>query len=101
MGSGRPDPLVTDMMRSAQRAWAGEEQFEQAGEPSYDRLGELRVPTVLMVGDKDEPGLISSNEAAAVRIPGCELIWMPGVDHYPTVRAPKLVLDTILRHCTD
>jgi hypothetical protein len=22
---------------------------------------------------------------------------MPGVDHYPTVRAPKLVADTILR----
>jgi pimeloyl-ACP methyl ester carboxylesterase len=96
-----PDPLITDLMRSALRAWDGEERFEQAGEPTYDRLGELRVPTVLMVGDKDEPGLIASNEAAAARILGCELIRMPGVDHYPTVRAPKLVLDTILRHCTD
>lgn len=95
-----PDPLVTDMMRSALRAWPGEEQFEQAGEPTYDRLGEIHLPTVLMVGDKDEPGLIASNEAAAARIPGCELIRMPGVDHYPTVREPKLVLDTILRHCT-
>ncbi len=95
-----PDPLVTDMMRAALRAWAGEEEFEQAGEPTYDRLGELRVPTVLLVGDKDEPGLIASNEAAAARIPGCELIRMPGVDHYPTVREPRLVLDTILRHCT-
>ena len=88
-------------MRSAHRAFAGQQQFEQAGEPTYDRLGELRVPTVLMVGDKDEPGLIASNEAAAARIPGCELIRMPGVDHYPTVRVPKLVLDTIMRHCTD
>jgi 3-oxoadipate enol-lactonase len=96
-----PDPLITDMMRSAQRAWAGEEQYELAGEPTYDRLSELRVPAVLMIGDKDEPGLIASNEAAAARIPGCELIWMPGVDHYPTVREPTLVLDTILRHCTD
>jgi 3-oxoadipate enol-lactonase len=95
-----PDPLITELMRSAQRAWASEEQFEQAGKPVYDRLGELRVPTVLMVGDKDEPGLIASNEAAAARIPGCELIWMPGVDHYPTVRVPGLVIDTILRHCT-
>jgi 3-oxoadipate enol-lactonase len=94
------DPLITELMRSAQRAWAGEEQFEQAGEPIYDRLGELRVPTVLMVGDKDTPGLVASNEAAAARIPGCELIRMPGVDHYPTVRVPALVLDTIRRHCT-
>jgi 3-oxoadipate enol-lactonase len=96
-----PDPLITELMRSAQRAWAGEQQFEQAGEPVYDRLGELRIPTVLMVGDSDEPGLIASNEAAAARIPGCELIRMPGVDHYPTVRVPELVLDTIVRHCTD
>jgi 3-oxoadipate enol-lactonase len=96
-----PDPLITELMRSAQRAWAGEQQFERAGEPVYDRLGELRIPTVLMVGDSDEPGLIASNEAAAARIPGCELIRMPGVDHYPTVRVPELVLDTIVRHCTD
>ncbi len=86
-------------MRSALRAAEGEEQFEKPGEPAFDRLGELRVPTVLMVGDKDDPGLIVSNEAAAARIPGCELIRMPGVDHYPTVRAPKLVADTILQHC--
>jgi 3-oxoadipate enol-lactonase len=98
-GAAGPDPLVTELMRSAMRAWEGEDQFEKPGEPAFDRLGKLRVPTVLMVGDKDEPGLIASNEAAAARIPGCELIRMPGVDHYPTVRAPNLVAETILRHC--
>ena len=51
-----------------------------------------------MVGDMDDPGLIVSNEEAASRIPGCELIRMPGVDHYPTVRAPRLVTETILGH---
>jgi 3-oxoadipate enol-lactonase len=98
-GRAGEDPLVTDMMRSAMRAWDGEEEFEREGEPTFDRLGDLRAPTVLMVGDVDDPGLIASNEEAASRIPGCELIRMPGVDHYPTVRAPRLVADTILRHC--
>jgi 3-oxoadipate enol-lactonase len=97
-GRAGEDPLVTDMMRSAMRAWEGEEEFESEGEPTFDRLGDLRVPTILMVGDKDDPALIASNEEAAQRIPGCELIRMPGVDHYPTVRAPRLVADTILRH---
>jgi 3-oxoadipate enol-lactonase len=96
-GRAGDDPLVTDLMRAAMRAWDGEEQFEQEGEPAFDRLGELRVPTILMVGDMDDAALIASNEEAARRIPGCELIVMPGVDHYPTVRAPKLVADTILR----
>jgi 3-oxoadipate enol-lactonase len=96
-GRAGDDPLVTDLMRAAMRAWDGEEQFEQEGEPAFDRLGELRVPTILMVGDMDDAALIASNEEAARRIPGCELIVMPGVDHYPTVRAPRLVADTILR----
>jgi 3-oxoadipate enol-lactonase len=97
-GRAGDDPLVTDLMRSAMRAWDGEEQFEREGEPTFDRLGELGAPTILMVGDLDDAALILSNEEAARRIPGCELIRMPGVDHYPTVRAPKLVAEAILRH---
>jgi pimeloyl-ACP methyl ester carboxylesterase len=99
-GRSGDDPLVTDLMRSAMRAWDGDERFQREGEPVYDRLSELQVPVALMVGDRDDPGLIASNEAAAQRIPGCELIRMPGVDHYPTVRAPQLVIEAILRHCT-
>ena len=96
-GRAGDDPLVTDLMRSAMRAWDGEEEFEREGEPIFDRLGDLQAPTVLMVGDLDDAALIASNEEAARRIPGCELVRMTGVDHYPTVRAPKLVADSILR----
>lgn len=99
-GAAGPDPFVADLVRSAIRAWA-HDGFEQDGEPAFDRLGELRAPTVIMIGDKDNPALIDCDEQAAARIPGCELIRMPGVDHYPTVRAPDLVLQTILNHCTD
>jgi 3-oxoadipate enol-lactonase len=98
-GAAGADPLVTDLMRSALAAWDNEERFQQQGEPVFDRLSELRVPTVIMVGDRDDADLIASNEAAARRIPGCQLIWMRGVDHYPTVRAPTLVAETIVRHC--
>jgi 3-oxoadipate enol-lactonase len=97
-GRSGDDPLVTELMRSAMSAWENEERFEQQGAPVYDRLGELRLPVVVMVGDRDNPGLIASNEAAAERIPGCKLIRMPGVDHYPTVRAPELITEAILRH---
>lgn len=96
-GRSGDDPMVTELMRSAMRAWENEEHFQQQGQPVYERLGELRVPVVLMVGDSDNPGLVASNEAAAQRIPGCELIRLPGVDHYPTIRVPLLVTETILR----
>jgi 3-oxoadipate enol-lactonase len=97
-GRSGDDPQVTELMRTAMRAWENEEHFQQRGEPVYDRLGEIAVPVVLLVGDRDNPGLVASNEAAAERIPGCELIWMPGVDHYPTMRDPQLVTEAILRH---
>lgn len=97
-GAAGDDPLVTELARSAVRAFASE-SFQQATEPVLARLGDIRAPTVIMVGDKDFPALIASNEEAARLIPGCELIRMPGVDHYPTVRVPKLVTETILRHC--
>jgi 3-oxoadipate enol-lactonase len=99
-GRSGDDPRVTELMRTAMRAWENEEHFQQEGEPVYDRLGELEVPVVLLVGDQDNPGLIASNEAATERIPGCELIRMAGVDHYPTMRAPDLVTETILRYVT-
>ena len=97
-GAAGPDPFVTDLARSAVRAWASDD-FEQEGEPSWGRLEEIRTPTVVMVGDKDKPALIDCDEQAAARIAGCTLIRMPGVDHYPTVRAPELVLRTIMSHC--
>jgi pimeloyl-ACP methyl ester carboxylesterase len=95
-GAAGDDPLVTELARSSVNAWTSE-RFEHAGEPVLGRLGDIRAPTVIMVGDKDLPALIASNEEAARLIPGCELIRMPGVDHYPTVRVPRLVTETILR----
>ncbi len=93
------DRLVTDLMRSAVVGWKSDMQWQQEGEPVLDRLGEIGAPAVIMVGDKDNPALIASNEEAASRIPDCELIRMLGVDHYPTVRVPTLVLNTILAYC--
>lgn len=99
-GAAGSSPVVLEQARSAVRAYRNQEEYMRQGEPVFGRLAQVSAPTVLMVGDKDVPGLIASNQAAAERIPGCELIRMPGVDHYPTFREPRLVLDTILRHFT-
>jgi pimeloyl-ACP methyl ester carboxylesterase len=90
------EPEIVDQLRSAVRAEPNEERFQRDDEPAYDRLHDLRVPTVLMVGDRDYPPLIACDEEMARRIPGCQLIWMPGVDHLPPLREPALVTATIL-----
>ena len=91
---GGPD--VIEQLRSAIRAEANEERYQQPGDPAFDRLSELRVPTVLMVGDRDFPPLIASNEEAARRIPGCRLIRVPGADHLLPLREPDLIRRVVL-----
>ncbi len=88
-------PEVVEQLRSAARAWLAAEDLEQPNPPVYDRLGEIRVPTSLLVGDADRPWLLESNREAARRIPGCVYVELPGVDHLPPLRVPGRVLRLI------
>jgi 3-oxoadipate enol-lactonase len=94
-GRGGPDPAVMEQLRSAARAEIASGDLQREDPPVYDRLGEISVPTSLLVGDADYPPLIQSNREAAARIPGCELTVVPGMDHLPPLRQPDLVLRTI------
>src|SRR6185437_13152150 len=71
--------------------------LEQPDPPAFGRLDEIAVPAALMVGDADYPPLVESNRQAAARIPGCEFVLVPGMDHLPPLREPALVLDLITR----
>ena len=97
--AGDPTPEVDEQLRSAAKAWLVEDEFEyeQPIPPIFDRLGEITVPCSLLVGDIDRPNLIAANRAAAARIPDCEFVEVPGVDHLPALRVPDLVLGLIRR----
>jgi 3-oxoadipate enol-lactonase len=90
-----PTPVVMEQLRSAARAEISSGDMEQQDPPVFDRLGEISVPTSLLVGDADYPPLIEANRQAAARIGGCELTVVPGMDHLPPLREPDLVLRTI------
>jgi len=90
-----PTPAVMEQLRSAARAAISSGDLEQQDPPVFDRLGEISVPTSLLVGDADYPPLLEANRQAAARIPGCELTVVPGMDHLPPLREPDLVLRTI------
>jgi 3-oxoadipate enol-lactonase len=92
--AGRTDEVM-EQLRSGARAGLSNDAFEEEDPPVLDRLGEIAVPTSLMVGDADRPALIDSNRLAAARIPGCALIEVPGLDHLPPLRVPDLVLEQI------
>jgi pimeloyl-ACP methyl ester carboxylesterase len=85
-----------EQLRSGARAEISSGDLQQRDPPVLDRLGEISVPTSLLVGDVDYPPLIEADRQAAARIPGCELTVVPGMDHLPPLREPELVLRTIM-----
>jgi 3-oxoadipate enol-lactonase len=84
-----------EQLRSAARAELTSSDMQQQDPSVFGRLGEISVPTSLLVGDADYPPLIEADRQAAARIPGCELTVVPGMDHLPPLRDPDLVLRTI------
>jgi pimeloyl-ACP methyl ester carboxylesterase len=90
------EPRIVDLVRRAVRAMSNDREFEQETDPTYERLGEISVPTVMVVGEIDAADLVAADHAAAARIPGCRTVVMPGVDHYMSIREPEWVLRLVL-----
>ena len=96
-GASGDTPGVVEQSRSAARASITSGDRELDDPPVFDRLSEITVPAALMVGDADYPPLVESNRQAAARIPGCEFLLVPNMDHFPPLREPDLVLDLVTR----
>jgi len=73
----------------------GDALFGQA--PLTDRLGAIRLPTLVLVGAEDEGFLATSAELAA-GIPGARLATIPGAAHQPQLEAPAAWLAEIRAH---
>jgi pimeloyl-ACP methyl ester carboxylesterase len=56
--------------------------------PSIDRLDEIRVPTLVIVGELDRPETVARAETLERSIPGARRIAMPGVAHVPNMERP-------------
>ncbi|MGH3295059.1 MAG: alpha/beta fold hydrolase [Trebonia sp.] len=96
-GRAGATPAVMEQLRSAARAAISAGDLEADDPPVFRRLDEVAVPAALMVGDADYQPLVEANRQAAALIPGCEFLFVSGMDHLPPLREPALVLDLITR----
>jgi 3-oxoadipate enol-lactonase len=53
-----------------------------------ERLAEIRVPTLLVVGALDAPFILDAAERLARGIPGARRVVLPGAAHLPTLERP-------------
>jgi pimeloyl-ACP methyl ester carboxylesterase len=86
--------------RSAQGlAHAARGMLAQEGSQVIDGLAAVRVPTLIVVGDQDQPFLAPS-EYMAKKIPGARLAVIPGAGHSSNLDQPE-IFNRVLRNFLD
>lgn len=77
------------------RADAGDAQLV---EPLVrDRLGDLRMPALVLVGRHDDAGIRAAAHHVADRVAGAELVELEGAAHLPNLERPERFDELLLR----
>lgn len=87
------DPTVRERVREMNGALLtmdGEGMDEQKLDPpAAGRLGEIRVPTLVVVGDEDVPDVVQSAGPLVQEIPGAKRATIAGAAHLPNMEKPQ------------
>jgi 3-oxoadipate enol-lactonase len=57
--------------------------------PAYGRLGEIAAPTLVLIGDLDEPACVRIADKLTLGIPGARKVLFPGVAHMIPMEASE------------
>jgi 3-oxoadipate enol-lactonase len=63
-----------------------------------DRLGEIGVPTLVVVGEKELPGFVAWSEEISGAVPGGRLERLAGLGHMHLLEDPALIVELITGH---
>ena len=108
-GWGQPTTRVDPELRARVREWIlGGYRAEtpwgkpQALEPpAAARLGEVDVPTLVMIGDVDEAGGVAAGHHLAASVRGARSVVFPGVAHMIHLEEPDRFNDLALQFYAD
>ena len=81
-------PLVRQMVTENDRMWTVKRELMLPPKPAVDRLESVKVPTLVLIGDKDEFQREPA-ELLAARIPGARIVRVPGSGHLLNLTSPK------------
>ena len=95
------DPSVRERVREMNAnnfALLNEEATEEPLEPPVrSRLADIHVPTLVIVGDHDQPHVVATADLLEAGIAGARKVIIPGTAHLPGMERPdefnRLVLD--------
>jgi pimeloyl-ACP methyl ester carboxylesterase len=95
------DPVVRERVRTMytdvlRRSREGGRQADSLEPPAYSRLGEIHVPTLIVVGSGDVPDILDQADLLAGTIAGARKVVLPRVAHVLNMERPAEVNHIIL-----
>jgi len=80
--------LVRQMVTENERLWTVDRALLKLQQPTFGRLEQVRVPTLVVIGEKD---VFQQDHAEliAARVPGARLVRIPGGTHIVNLSSPK------------
>ena len=103
--ASRVDPgirrLVHDWIEAdirADKPWGKPAEIEP---PAAERLGDVRVPVLVMIGEVDEPGSVARGRFLAASVAGARLVTFPNVAHMIQLEEPERFTESVLSFLRD
>jgi pimeloyl-ACP methyl ester carboxylesterase len=87
------DQAAQEQIRGAVAAYSRLGDHERPDPPAYSRLGQILMPTAVVVGDLEYPVVARCAADIATRIPGCQQIPAHGADHLLPLRVPAMIAE--------
>jgi pimeloyl-ACP methyl ester carboxylesterase len=97
--SGRPGPneLLSSMLSAYSGwHWLNRDPHVAVKPPAASRLGEIHVPTLVLVGELDIPDMQGIASALASGIPGARKAVIKGAGHLTPIEVPQEVAELVM-----
>ena len=77
----------------AEKPWGKPQRLDP---PATDRLGGLDVPTLVLIGQADEPGSVLAERHLASSVARAQVVEFPGVAHMIHLEQPERFNELVL-----
>jgi 3-oxoadipate enol-lactonase len=103
-GWGQPQSRIDAALRLKVQGWIlnayeaekAEGKPQPLDPPAVQRLAEVRVPTLVMIGEVDEPASVAAGRHLAASVVGARLVEFPGVAHMIQLEEPERFNEIVL-----
>jgi 3-oxoadipate enol-lactonase len=81
-------PRLRELAIANSRVWVAADSERVADPPAYDRLAQIKAPTLVIVGERDVPDIQRIVDRIGTTVPGAKRVTLPRVGHVVHMEAP-------------